>query len=85
MRLIYKATYHDTQTSYNWQAHIEQAGKVACGRELSYWWDQYSKEYNTLKDMFAEHDPSGICHNCRHSKRLTMRAADKSYAGVVQW
>ena len=77
MHLVYKATYHDLQISYNWKAHIVQSNKVVCGRELGIFWDQYSNEYPSLAELFAEHDPQGICWQCRHSSRLTKREPDR--------
>ncbi len=70
MYLVYKATYHDTQTSYNWQAHIIHNGRVMCGRRLGIFWDQFSKEFPSLREMLRAYDPDGICYQCRHSRKL---------------
>lgn len=81
MHLVYKATYHDKQTSYNWQAHItDDFGNVVCGRKLNEFWDVYSEYFPSLEVVFQSHDPQGICANCRRSKRLTQRVPDAAQA-----
>jgi hypothetical protein len=77
MHLIFKATYHDRQKSYNRQAHItDDFGNVVCGRNLNEFWDVFSEWYPSLEVLLQNHDSSGVCANCRHSKHITKCLTD---------